>query len=83
MGSEVRVASPQSLLAGDWGRSVTFVVDASEDMSGTLASAKRLLIRTLLSKAVLRDSLFNIVTFSGQVTAQRHTANKLLELFTL
>lgn len=68
MGSEVGVAEPQSMLAGDRGRSVTYVVDVSEDMRGILVSAKQLLIRTLLRKAALRDSLFNIVTFSGQVT---------------
>lgn len=75
MGSEVRVATPQSLLAGDRGRSVTFVVDASEDMRGILASAKRLLIGTLLGKAVFRDSLFNIVTFSAQVTVGAAQSN--------
>lgn len=68
MGSEVRVATPQSLLVGDKGRSVTYVVDVSEDMRGILVSAKQLLIRTLLKKAAFRDSLFNIVTSSGQVT---------------
>lgn len=68
MGSEVRVATPQSLLVGDRGRNVTYVVDVSEDMRGILVSAKQLLIRTLLRKAAFRDSLFNIVTFSGQVT---------------
>lgn len=75
MGSEVRVATPQSLLVGDRGRSVTFVVDASEDMRGILASAKRLLIGTLLRKAAFRDSLFNIVTFSTQVTVGAAQSN--------
>lgn len=68
MGSEVRLAATHSPLVGDRGRSVTFVVDTSEDMRDLLASAKRLLIGTLLRKAAFRDSLFNIVTFSGQVT---------------
>lgn len=75
MGSEVRLPTPQSLLVGDRACSVTFVVDVSEDMRGILASAKRLLIGTLLRKAAFRDSLFNIVTFSSQVTlgaAQRN-----------
>lgn len=68
MGSEVRVATPLSLLVGGRGCSVTYVLDVSEDMRGILVSAKQLLIRTLLKKAAFRDSLFNIVTFSGQVT---------------
>lgn len=75
MGSEVRVAMAHSLLVGDRGRSVTYVVDVSEDMRGILVPAKQLLIRTLLRKAAFRDSLFNIVTFSGQVTVGAAQSN--------
>lgn len=46
---------------------VTFVVDSSESMRPVLGSVKQLLIQTLLNKALLRDSLFNIITFSGKV----------------
>lgn len=56
------------LLLGDRGRGVTFAVDSSESARTVLGSAKRLLIQTLLRKAAFRDSLFNIVTFSGQVS---------------
>lgn len=52
---------------GKHGCSVTFVVDGSENMRAVLGSAKRLLIQTLLTKASLGDSLFNIMTFSGKV----------------
>ncbi|TDH09962.1 hypothetical protein EPR50_G00091270 [Perca flavescens] len=47
---------------------VTFVVDSSEKTRAALGSVKRLLIQTLLTKASLRDSLFNIMTFSGKLT---------------
>ncbi|XP_008292999.1 uncharacterized protein C11orf16 homolog [Stegastes partitus] len=46
---------------------ITFVLDSSDNMRAVLGSVKRLLIQTLLTKASLRDSLFNIVTFSSQV----------------
>lgn len=68
MGSEVKTSMPQSLLLGSRGRSVTYLLDLSEDMRDIMVSAKKLLIRTLLRKAAFRDSLFNIVTFSGKVT---------------
>lgn len=48
-------------------RNVSFVLDTSEDMSTALGSVKRLLIQTLLNKASLRDSLFNIIGFSYKV----------------
>ncbi len=46
---------------------ITFVVESSESMKAVLGSVKRLLIQTLLTKASLRDSLFNIITFSSKV----------------
>ncbi|XP_049430795.1 uncharacterized protein C11orf16 homolog [Epinephelus fuscoguttatus] len=51
---------------------VTFVVESSEKMRAALGSVKRLLIQTLLMKASLRDSLFNILTFSEKVTSWSH-----------
>lgn len=68
MTPEVRASLPQSVLLEGRGRSVTYVLDVSEHMRDFLVSAKQLLIRMLLRKAAFRDSLFNIVTFSGQVT---------------
>lgn len=68
MGSEVREATLMPLLLGDRRRSVTFVVDSSESARTVLGSVKQLLIQTLLRKAAFRDSLFNIVTFSGHVS---------------
>ncbi|XP_068452581.1 uncharacterized protein C11orf16 homolog [Clinocottus analis] len=62
-----------ALLLGGRRRNVTFVVDVSESASAALVAAKRLLIRTLLTKASLRDSLFNVVATSGQFTCwSRH-----------
>ncbi|XP_042268458.1 uncharacterized protein C11orf16 homolog [Thunnus maccoyii] len=51
---------------------ITFVLDSSENMRAALESVKRLLIQTLLTKASLRDSLFNIMTFSGKVNCWSH-----------
>ncbi|KAE8296748.1 hypothetical protein D5F01_LYC05510 [Larimichthys crocea] len=51
---------------------ITFVVDSSENMRAALGSVKRLLIQTLLTKASLRDSLFNIMTFSAKLTCWSH-----------
>ncbi|XP_068170050.1 uncharacterized protein C11orf16 homolog [Antennarius striatus] len=59
-------------LLGGHGCSVTFVVDVSEGGAAVLGSAKRLLIRTLLTKASFRDSLFNILAFSSKVTCWSH-----------
>ncbi|KAJ7998159.1 hypothetical protein DPEC_G00219700 [Dallia pectoralis] len=56
------------LFLGPRNRNVSFVLDTSEAMSSALGSVKRLLIQTLLTKASLRDSLFNIVAFSYKVT---------------
>ncbi|CAB1416564.1 unnamed protein product [Pleuronectes platessa] len=41
-------------------------------MRAVLGSVKRLLIQTLLTKASLRDSLFNIVAFSDKVNCWSH-----------
>lgn len=57
-----------SLFLGKQSCNITFVLDSSENMRAVLGSAKRLLIQTLLTKASLRDSLFNIMTFSGEVS---------------
>lgn len=65
--TEASEAALIPLLLGKRGCNVTFVVDGSENMRAVLGSAKRLLIRTLLTKASLGDSLFNIMTFSGKV----------------
>ncbi|KAK2842665.1 hypothetical protein Q5P01_012865 [Channa striata] len=51
---------------------ITFVLESSENMRVVLEPAKRLLIQTLLTKASLRDSLFNIMTFSGKVNCWSH-----------
>lgn len=59
------------LLLGERRCNVTFVVDRSEGTGAALGSAKRLLIRTLLAKASLRDSLFNVMAFSGEVRGHR------------
>ncbi|KAL7871179.1 hypothetical protein SRHO_G00086760 [Serrasalmus rhombeus] len=49
-------------------RNVTLVVDTSEAMTAILGSVKNLIIQTLLAKASLRNSLFNIISFSYKVT---------------
>ncbi|XP_071271605.1 uncharacterized protein C11orf16 homolog [Salvelinus alpinus] len=56
------------LFLGQRYRNVSFVLDTSEAISTALGSVKRLLIQTLLNKASLRDSLFNIIGFSYKVT---------------
>ncbi|XP_040895110.1 uncharacterized protein C11orf16 homolog [Toxotes jaculatrix] len=71
MTSRQMVASEAALiplLMGKQSCNITFVLDSSESMRAVLGSVKRLLIQTLLTKASLRDSLFNIVTFSNKVT---------------
>lgn len=69
--SSRRTAAPEAalipLFVGQHGCSVSFVVDTSEDMRAVLGSVKHLLIQALLTKASLQDSLFNIMTFSGEV----------------
>ncbi|KAI3371016.1 hypothetical protein L3Q82_023670, partial [Scortum barcoo] len=56
------------MFLGKQGSNITFVVDSSDNMRAALGSVKRLLIQTLLTKASFRDSLFNIMTFSGKLT---------------
>lgn len=56
------------LFLGTWDRNVTFIVDLSEAMYPALGSVKQWLVQTLLTKASLRDSLFNILGFSHKVT---------------
>ncbi|XP_035380725.1 uncharacterized protein C11orf16 homolog isoform X2 [Electrophorus electricus] len=48
-------------------RNMTLVLDTSEAMATVLGTVKNLIIQTLLSKASLRNSLFNIITFSYKV----------------
>lgn len=70
MTSRLQTASEAALVPLFLGKqrcNITFVVDSSENMRAALGSVKRLLIQTLLMKASLRDSLFNIMTFSGKV----------------
>ncbi|XP_072551192.1 uncharacterized protein C11orf16 homolog isoform X2 [Salminus brasiliensis] len=49
-------------------RNVTLILDTSEAMTAVLGTVKNLIIQTLLAKASLRNSLFNIITFSYKVT---------------
>ncbi|XP_035251304.1 uncharacterized protein C11orf16 homolog [Anguilla anguilla] len=56
------------LFLGTWDRNVTFIVDISEGMYPAIGSVKQWLVQTLLTKASLRDSLFNILGFSHKVT---------------
>ncbi|XP_035809510.2 uncharacterized protein C11orf16 homolog [Amphiprion ocellaris] len=60
------------LFQGKWRCNITFVLDSSENMRAVLGSVKRLLIQTLLTKASLRDSLFNLMTFSSKVHCWSH-----------
>lgn len=65
--SEAPEAALLPLFQGRRGCNLSFVLDSSEKMRVALEAVKRLLIQTLLTKASLRDSLFNIMTFSGKV----------------
>lgn len=67
------------LFVGKHGRNVTFVVDTSEDTRAVLGSVKHLLIQALLTKASLQDSLFNIMTFSGEVRRLRSNQTHFLQ----
>ncbi|XP_023254695.1 uncharacterized protein C11orf16 homolog [Seriola lalandi dorsalis] len=60
------------LFLGKRSCNITFVLDSSESTRAVLGSVKRLLIQTLLTKASLRDSLFNIMTFSNKVSCWSH-----------
>ncbi|XP_014876829.1 uncharacterized protein C11orf16 homolog [Poecilia latipinna] len=55
------------VLTGNPGCNVTYVLNVSERARAVLGSVKRLLIQTLLAKASLGDSLFNMVGFSNTV----------------
>uniref|UniRef100_A0A096LRH1 DUF4537 domain-containing protein n=1 Tax=Poecilia formosa TaxID=48698 RepID=A0A096LRH1_POEFO len=55
------------VLTGNPGCNVIYVLDVSERARAVLGSVKRLLIQTLLAKASLGDSLFNMVGFSNTV----------------
>uniref|UniRef100_A0A3Q1F1M4 DUF4537 domain-containing protein n=1 Tax=Acanthochromis polyacanthus TaxID=80966 RepID=A0A3Q1F1M4_9TELE len=75
MTSQPTLASEAALIPLFQGKrrcNVTFVLDSSENMRAVLGSVKRLLIQTLLAKASLRDSLFNIMTFSSKVHCWSH-----------
>ncbi|KAK2880466.1 uncharacterized protein C11orf16 homolog [Channa argus] len=60
------------LFLGKRSCNISFVLDSSENMRVFLELAKRLLIQTLLTKASLSDTLFNIMTFSGKVNCWSH-----------
>ncbi|KAI4901657.1 hypothetical protein NFI96_012840, partial [Prochilodus magdalenae] len=49
-------------------RNVTLILETSEAMTAILGTVKNLIIQTLLAKASLRNSLFNIISFSYKVT---------------
>ncbi|MED6238579.1 hypothetical protein ATANTOWER_025215 [Ataeniobius toweri] len=53
------------VLTGCPGCNITYILDVLERTRAVLGSVKRLLIQTLLAKASLRDTLFNIITFSN------------------
>ncbi|XP_071347437.1 uncharacterized protein C11orf16 homolog [Trachinotus anak] len=75
MTSRQMVASEAALVPLFLGKrscNITFVLDSSESTRAVLGSVKRLLIQTLLTKASLRDSLFNIMTFSNKVSCWSH-----------
>ncbi|XP_044048317.1 uncharacterized protein C11orf16 homolog [Siniperca chuatsi] len=75
MASRQTVASEAALIPLFLGKprcNITFVVDSSESTRAVLGSVKRLLIQTLLTRASLRDSLFNIMTYSGKVNCWSH-----------
>ncbi|KAG7333289.1 hypothetical protein KOW79_003424 [Hemibagrus wyckioides] len=50
-------------------RNVTYILDTSEAMAAVLGTVKNLIIQSLLTKASLRNSLFNIITFSYKITS--------------
>uniref|UniRef100_A0A8C2B7I5 Si:dkey-8l13.5 n=1 Tax=Cyprinus carpio TaxID=7962 RepID=A0A8C2B7I5_CYPCA len=70
MSSSPQVSHSQSVLPlfMGKGRNVTFALDSSVGMNGFLGSVKNLIIQTLITKASLRDSLFNIISFSYKST---------------
>lgn len=72
MSSSPQVSHSQSVLPlfMGKGRNVTFVLDSSVGMNGFLGPVKNLIIQTLITKASLRDSLFNIISFSYKVNLQ-------------
>ncbi|XP_042561943.1 uncharacterized protein C11orf16 homolog [Clupea harengus] len=70
--SQPSKASFIPLLMGVTQKNITFIVDTSEAISAMLGAVKDLLIQTLLAKASLRDSLFNIVSCSYKVTKWRN-----------
>ncbi|XP_026166905.1 uncharacterized protein C11orf16 homolog [Mastacembelus armatus] len=75
MTSRQTVASEAALIPlflGQRSCNITFVLGTSENMRAVLGSVKRLLIQTLLTKGSLRDSLFNIMTFSSTVNCWSH-----------
>lgn len=67
MATDSKAAHLIPLFLGKRSQNIAFVLDTSEAMSAVLGSVKRLLIQTLLTKASLRDSMFNIMTFSYKV----------------
>ncbi|XP_034542225.1 uncharacterized protein C11orf16 homolog [Notolabrus celidotus] len=74
--TSIQMKPPESALVplflGQQRCNITFIVESSEEMRAALGSVKRLLIQTLLTKASHRDSLFNIMTYSGEFTSWSH-----------
>ncbi|XP_066541383.1 uncharacterized protein C11orf16 homolog [Hoplias malabaricus] len=70
MASVNQISGSQSVIPVLMGkdRNVTLVLDTSESMTAILGTVKNLIIQTLLAKASLRNSLFNIISFSYKVT---------------
>ncbi|KAK9958889.1 hypothetical protein ABG768_010988 [Culter alburnus] len=65
-----QVSHSQSVLPLFMGKSrnITFILDSSVEMNGFWGPVKNLIIQTLITKASLRDSLFNIISFSYKAT---------------
>lgn len=79
-----QVSHSQSVLPLFMGKSrnITFILDSSVGMNGFLGPVKNLIIQTLITKASLRDSLFNIISFSYKVNLQWITLNILSQKVT-
>ncbi|KAF7699014.1 uncharacterized protein C11orf16 homolog [Silurus meridionalis] len=55
------------LLGND--RNITYILDTSEAMATVLGKVKNMIIQSLLTKASLRNSLFNIISISYKITS--------------
>lgn len=70
-----QLSDSQSVISALLGkdRNVTYILDTSEAIAATLGTVKNLIIQSLLTKASLRNSLFNIITFSYKVPSLQKT----------